>query len=453
MIDSHCHLEMRQFDDDREAVIQRARDCGIEAMMTIGADVDSSTAAIRLANAYPFIYATVGIHPHNASTFAGPATYEQLKGLCADARVVAVGETGLDYHYDHSPRHVQRDVFVRHMELAQEVSLPLVIHSREANQDTLGLIKSNGVNNAVLHCFSGDMQMAEVLVAQGLYISFSGVVTFKKAEALRDIARMVPDDLLLIETDAPYLAPQPYRGKRNEPSYLRYTAEVIAQMRGISPQDVARITSNNAKRLFGVGKVASSGTITYKIRDSLYINLTNRCTNECVFCIRYKNDFVKGHNMRLSREPEVDEIVAAIGDPTVYREVVFCGYGEPLIRADVVRGVAAYVKARGGMVRVNTNGQGNIINDQDVLPQLSGLVDHISVSLNAQDAKTYELLCKPLLEGAYEGLLRFVREARQYIPVITLTVVEMPGVDVAACQAIARDLGVNFRVRHLDVVG
>ncbi|MBF0316728.1 MAG: YchF/TatD family DNA exonuclease [Nitrospirae bacterium] len=453
MIDSHCHLEMRQFDVDRDACILRARDAGIEAMIAIASDIESSIAAIDLAKGHPFIYATVGIHPHNASTFVESATCEQLRALCSDARVVAVGETGLDYHYDHSPRNVQRDVFVRHMELAQEVDLPLVIHSREAKEDTLVLIEQCGVKNAVLHCFSGDMHMAEVLVSRGLYISFSGVVTFKKAEQLREIAGMVPDDLLLIETDAPYLAPLPYRGKRNEPSYLRYTAEVIARVRGISPQDVARITSNNAKRLFGIGEVASSGTITYKIRDCLYINLTNRCTNECVFCIRYKNDFVKGHNMRLLQEPEADEIIAAIGDPTAYKEIVFCGYGEPLIRPDVVKAVAGYVKALGGQVRVNTNGQGNLVNDQDVLVQLSGVVDHISVSLNAQDARTYERLCKPLLDGAYEGLLGFVRQARRYIPVVTLTVVEMPGVDVAACQAIANDLGVNFRVRHLDVVG
>ncbi|KJU86761.1 hydrolase, TatD family [Candidatus Magnetobacterium bavaricum] len=453
MIDSHCHLEMKQFDADREACILRARDAGIEAMIAIASDVESSMAAIELAKSYPFIYATVGIHPHNASMLGESATCEQLRALCADTRVVAVGETGLDYHYDHSPRHVQRDVFVRHMELAQELGLPLVIHSREAKEDTLGLIAGGGVKNAVLHCFSGDMHMTEVLICRGLHISFSGVVTFKKADQLREIARIVPDDLLLIETDAPYLAPLPYRGKRNEPSYLKYTAEVIAQVRGISPQDVARITSNNARRLFGIGQVASSGTITYKIRDSLYINLTNRCTNECVFCIRYKNDFVKGHNMRLLQEPEADEIIAAIGDPAAYKEVVFCGYGEPLIRVDVVRAVAGYVKAGGGTVRVNTNGQGNLINGQDVLPQLCGLVDHISVSLNAQDAPTYDGLCKPLLEGAYEGLLGFVRGARRYIPVVTLTVVEMPGVDVAACQAIANDLGVNFRVRYLDIVG
>ncbi|MBF0592221.1 MAG: YchF/TatD family DNA exonuclease [Nitrospirae bacterium] len=453
MIDSHCHLEMGQFDADRDACILRAMDSGIEAMITIGTDVESSMAAIGIAREYGFIYATVGIHPHTASTFTEGETYDQLKALCADKRVVAVGETGLDYHYDHSPRNVQRDVFVRHIELAQEIDLPLVIHSREAIQDTLEIITGCSVKNAVLHCFSGDMRMAEVLISRGLYISFSGVVTFKKAQELRDIAQMVPDDLLLIETDAPYLAPQPYRGKRNEPSYLNYTAGVIAQVRGISPQDVSRITSNNARRLFGVGEVASSGTITYKIRDSLYINLTNRCTNECIFCIRYKNDFVKGHNMRLPSEPGVDEIIAAIGDPVAYKEVVFCGYGEPLIRLDVVKGVARYVKSRGGTVRVNTNGQGNLINDQDVLPQLAGVVDHISISLNAQDAQTYERLCKPEFKGAYEGLLGFAREARHYIPVVTLTVVEMAGVDIKACQAIADDLGVNFRVRHLDVVG
>ncbi|MBF0345060.1 MAG: YchF/TatD family DNA exonuclease [Nitrospirae bacterium] len=452
MIDSHCHLDMKQFDADRDVCIRRAKDSGTEAMITIGTDLESSKEAIGLAKTYPYVYATAGIHPHSASTFT-INTYDALKTLCSNDKVVAVGETGLDYHYDHSPRQIQREVFARHIELASEVTLPLVIHSREAKEDTLELIKKHDLKDAVLHCFSGDLHMADVLVAQGLYISFSGVVTFKKAQQLREVLQMVPDDLLMIETDAPYLAPLPFRGKRNEPSFLRYTAEVVAQVRGISLQDVIRITTCNAKRLFRIGDVASTGVITYKIRDSLYINVTNRCTNECAFCIRYKKDFVKGHNMRLVREPEAEEIIAAIGNPLIHKEVVFCGYGEPLIRLETVKDVARDVKARGGTVRVNTNGLGNLVHKRNILPELSGLVDHICISLNAQDAQTYERLCKPVFKGAYDGLLDFVKEARHYISVVTLTVVDTEGVDVNKCQAIASRLGVSFRVRHLDVVG
>jgi TatD DNase family protein len=378
---------------------------------------------------------------------------EKLKAWASQEKVVAIGETGLDYHYDHSPREAQREAFRRQLALAAETGLPAVIHSREARDDTLRILEESGITRGVMHCFSGDLEMAERAMALGLYISFAGPVTFKNARRPREVAGAVPDDYLLVETDAPYLTPEPLRGRRNEPANVVHTARAIAALRGVSPGDVARITTLNARRLFGIGELASGGEIAYRIRDSLYLNVTNRCTNRCSFCVRFHSDYVKGHNLRLAQEPTAEELEAAIGDPRDYREVVFCGYGEPLLRLEVVREVAAWVKERGGSVRIDTNGHGNLIHGRNILPELAGSVDSVSVSLDAQDAETYERLCAPEFPGAFGEVLAFIREAKKHIPEVQATVVDAEGVDVEKCRALARELSVPLRVRKLDVVG
>jgi TatD DNase family protein len=279
-------------------------------------------------------------------------------------------------------------------------------------------------------------------------------VTFPKAEGLREVVRQIPIEHLLIETDAPYLAPQPMRGKRNEPAFVRHTAEMIAQVKGLTFDDVARITSFNAMQLFGIGSIPKQGQITYPIRNSLYLNVTNRCTAACTFCVRYHTDFVKGHNLRLAEEPTADALIQEIGDPKRYAEIVFCGYGEPLLRLDVVKAVSGEVKRLGGKVRIDTNGHANLIHKRNVLPELAGLVDAVSVSLNAQNAEVYEKLTQPKFGiTAYDAVKDFIREAKKYIPDVTATVVSAPGVDVEACRKIADELGAKFRVREYNVVG
>ncbi len=452
-IDTHCHLEMSQFDADRDAVITRAKQSGIVSIITIGTDVESSEEAIRLANTFrEFVYATVGLHPHDAKKFSKEIA-ETFRRLARDRSVVAIGEIGLDYHYDHSPRDVQRDVFAKQLTLAKELDMPVVIHSRDAKKDTLRILKDSGVSRGVMHCFSGDLAMAEEAMAMGFYISIAGPVTFSNARRLQEVAKAIPDEYLLIETDAPYLTPVPYRGKRNEPSYLIHTAEKLAELRGVTPEDIARITTLNARRLFGIGELPDKGTIAYKIRNSLYLNITNRCSNACSFCIRFHSDYVKGHNLRLEHEPGFEELKDAIGDPRKYKEIVFCGYGEPLMRLEIVKELARWIKEQGGSVRVNTNGHGNLIHGRNILPELKGLVDKFSISLDAQDEETYNVICKPLYKGAFKAVLEFIKEAKKHTPEVVVTVVEMPGVDIKKCKEIADSLGVGFRVRKLNVVG
>ena len=460
LIDTHCHREMDAFDQDREEVIQRARDAGIEAMITIGSDLEGNIGGLELSGKYDFIYSSVGFHPHDAKDFTGEI-FDKIKewainsgkGQVVRSKVVAIGEIGLDYHYDNSPREIQREVFMKQLIFAKEINLPVVIHSREAKKDTLDIVRESGVRKGVFHCFSGDMDMAEKAMGMGFYISIAGPVTFRNAKKLKEVAEVIPDDYLLIETDAPYLTPEPLRGKRNEPSYIIHTAKAVAELRGITPEDISRVTTLNAKRLFRIGQVQAEGEIAYRIRDSLYLNITNRCTNKCSFCIRFHSDYVKGHNLRLAGEPTEEELKKAIGDPEQYQEIVFCGYGEPMLRLDLIKSLAAWIKQHKGRVRINTNGHGNLIHGRNILPELQGLIDSISISLDAHDEETYNTICKPAFKNAFQGIIEFIKEARKFIPDVQITVVELNGVDMEKCRKIAGELGVELRLRKLDVVG
>jgi TatD DNase family protein len=453
LIDTHCHLDMEAFNDDRDEVIKRAVEAHVRYIINAGSDREGNIRGLELSGKYPNIYSASGIHPHDAKTL-DESLYNDLKKWVRYPKVVAVGEIGLDYHYLHSTKGVQVEAFIKQIGLAKDVKLPIIVHSREADKDTLRILRTEGIDVAgVLHCFSGDIETAKKAMELGFYISIAGPVTFKNAAQLREIVEFIPDDFLLIETDAPYLTPVPMRGKRNEPSFLTYTAHVISEIRGIAASDLARITTLNAMRLFKIGKIAEGGEIAYRIRDSLYLNITNKCTNKCGFCVKSRTSYVKGHNLRLEKEPSALQVIKAIKDPRAFKEIVFCGIGEPLLRLDVVKKVSAWIKKNGGKVRINTNGQGNLIHGRNILPELQGIVDSISVSLDAEDAKKYQKICKPSIKGAYEGVISFVREAVKVIPQVKVTVVKIPGVNIEKCEKIAGDLGVELRVRNFDMVG
>ena len=254
LIDSHAHLDDLRYDTDRDNVLQRAETAGIEAIVTIGCDLATSQAAVALAQAHPHVFATIGVHPHEAKEI-GEGWYESFRSLARHPKVVAYGEIGLDYHYDHSPREIQRQRFREQIHLARELALPLIIHTREAQEDTMMILREESAVDVggVFHCFSGDMWLAKDALNLGFYLSFSGVLTFKNATMLRDIAKTVPLDRLMVETDCPYLAPVPYRGKRNEPAYVQYVAEILAEIRGNgSFESIARATVENTKRVFRI---------------------------------------------------------------------------------------------------------------------------------------------------------------------------------------------------------
>ena len=255
LIDSHAHIQGDDYADEIETIIDRARHAGVEEIIVVGGagEMSSNTAAIALAESHPNLYATVGMHPHDAKE-VGDQDLQKLKELTRNRKVIAVGESGLDYYYDHSPREVQRRVFAQFIRLARETALPIVVHERDAAQDAAQLLRSEGAGSlrGVIHCFTGDARAAREYLGLGFYLSFSGIITFKNAGALRQVAREAPLERILIETDSPYLTPVPYRGRRNEPAYVRFVAETVAQVKDISFDDVARVTTENVRNLFGI---------------------------------------------------------------------------------------------------------------------------------------------------------------------------------------------------------
>ena len=257
-IDSHCHIDGPEYDSDRDEVIARARAGGLTAMLNVGTGDPHSGAferAVDLAEKHEDIYAAVGVHPHDARLFDDVAERKLLDLVQQSRRVIAWGEIGLDYHYDNSPREVQREVFRRQLRLARSVQLPVVIHSREADDETISILGDELAGydqSGVMHCFGGSLTMARAAIELGFFISFAGNVTFKKAEALRDVARQLPLDRLLIETDCPYLTPVPFRGKRNEPARVIETARCLAELHGKELEEIGTITSQNFVKLFGV---------------------------------------------------------------------------------------------------------------------------------------------------------------------------------------------------------
>ena len=456
MIDTHAHLEMPQFDGDRDEVIKRTVESGISLIIDVGSDLKGSRTALELARRYDFIYASAGIHPHEVKGVT-IETYKEIRELLSDPKVVAVGEIGLDYYKDYSPRDIQQREFINQIRIAKEFKKPVIVHSRDAREDTLKILKDEKVSEigGIMHCFSGDEEMARRCMDMGFYISFAGPITYPNADKLRKVVKSIPTNRLLIETDCPYLAPQQMRGKRNEPAYVRHVAEKVAEVKGLTVEDIERVIRLNVHNLFGIGDVNEIGRVTYKIRNSLYLNITNRCTNECYFCARTTDPWVQGYNLRLEDEPLSEDILKEIGDPKRYDEIVFCGYGEPTLRLNVIEEVSKKVKEMGGKIRLNTNGHGNLINKRNILPELKGLVDTISVSIDAEDSEKYNKICHPVFKnGTYEAVKEFIMEAKKYISEVIATIVDVPEVDEEKCKEIAeKELGVKFRERRYNVVG
>ncbi|MDD2851761.1 MAG: YchF/TatD family DNA exonuclease [Desulfuromonadaceae bacterium] len=454
LIDSHAHIYYRDYAADFDDMLKRAEDAGVSAIIVVGTDIESSRESVELAEKYPQLYATVGIHPHDAARVSDTC-YDIIRDLAVSSpKVVAIGEIGLDFYRDRSPRDLQELVFRRFLRMAAELDKPVIIHDRDAHERIMPILREEVPRKGVLHCFSGDTAMASEATKLGFYISIPGTITFPSNQSLRDVVSAISIDRMLVETDCPYLTPAPHRGTRNEPAYVRLAAEKLAEVKGLSFADVARITTKNAGNLFGIQIWDQSTKIAYRIRNSLYLNVTNRCSNHCTFCPKFDDLTVKGHNLMLEHEPSLEEVLAAVGQPDGIEEIVFCGFGEPLIRLELVKQVAGELKRRGYLIRINTDGQANQVHGRTILPELVGLVDVVSVSLNAPDARTYNQLCNtPYGETGFAGICDFIRTATAYIPNVTATAVTVPGIDIEACRRLAESLGADFRVREYSEVG
>ncbi len=251
LIDSHSHLILEAFDNDREEVIEQAFSCGVTHIVQSCDNLQEIERNLILANKYKNIWSSVGIHPHEAKTWTNESK-DTILNYTKEEKVIAIGETGLDFFYNYSPQDVQIAVFHEQIKIAKEVSLPLIIHCRDAFKETIELLKIEKLEKGVFHCYTGDMETAKEALKLGLYISWSGILTFKNANDLRLIAKEIPLEKTLIETDCPFLTPLPYRGKRNEPKYVQYVAQELAKIHNVTPEEIGEITSNNTKKLFGI---------------------------------------------------------------------------------------------------------------------------------------------------------------------------------------------------------
>ncbi len=253
LFDTHAHLDFSRYQEDRQQVIARAAAAGVEQIVNVGADIKSSINSVELAAEYSGIFAAVGVHPHEASAYNLEAA-KKIRDLAGNKKVVAIGETGLDYHYDNSPREEQRQAFRSQLRLAQKLELPVIIHSREAEEDTLNLLEEewNSDNGAVVHCYSSSQTLAEQLVKRGFYLGFTGLITFSNLGWLREIVADTPLEQILLETDSPYMSPEPERGGRNEPARVKFVAEQVAECQGLSREKVARKTAMNGRELFAI---------------------------------------------------------------------------------------------------------------------------------------------------------------------------------------------------------
>ncbi len=456
LVDTHSHLDFPDYKNDLDEVLGRAAESGVIRVIVPGTSAASSEKAVKLAAAYPGVFSAAGIHPHEADK-VGDNDIARIRDLAVNSdKIVAIGEIGLDYFKGYSKKENQRKLFRRLLSIANELELPAILHNRDADGDFLEILSEVMPQaKGVMHCYSSKPPaFLEEMLSRGMYISFAGNITFEKAEELRKIVKRVPPERLLLETDSPYITPEPSRGKRNEPGYVKYLLETYSGIYRLSTSDIARITTHNANQLFHLG-IEEKPAIAYPIRNSLYLNITNRCTNRCAFCTRQYSNYAKGHNLKLNAEPASSEIIEAMGDVSGYNEVVFCGYGEPTLRLEAIKKVASYVKEKGTKVRLTTNGEGNLISERRISSELKGLVDRVSVSLNAPNEEGYDRLCRSVFgRRAYKAILDFIAECREDKIEVEVTCLDIIGEEaVEECRKMVEARGALFRLRHEGAVG
>lgn len=449
-IDTHAHLFFENFKDDLDDIISRAKDNGVDYIVVPATDLKTAREAIAIAEKYEQIYATVGIHPHDTKDW-NESLIPEIEKLANHKKVVAIGEIGLDYYYDFSPKDQQIKAFKSQLDLAIKLELPVVIHNRDSDTDIMRIINSycgSGLK-AQFHCYNGSLEDAIELMKMNHFISFTGNITFKKNDELRNILKHINLNHLMLETDSPFMTPVPHRGKRNEPAYVSIVAQQVADIHKISLEEVGKITSLNTFRFFGIGN-APKTSFTYLLGNSLYINITNRCNADCTFCRRKEDPFLRGYNlgMKKSEEPPADVYIKEIGDSTKYDEIVFCGYGEPTIRWDVVKKVAEYVKKNGAKTRINTDGHGNVINKKDITPEMKDLIDVVSISFNSSNPKQYAELMN-VNEGHFEEMKQFAIKSKPFVKKVVMTVVSLDEVEIEKSRRVVEEeIGVEFRVRN-----
>jgi len=452
LIDSHAHLEMNAFEKDRTAILYRAKEAGVRRILTVGTNKELSKKARSIAETTEGVMSSVGIHPHDAAE-ADADGLAVMERLAASSKVAAFGEIGLDFFKNYSPRDVQIRAFESQLDLAHRLALPLILHVRDAHNEAIEILQRSALPDppGVFHCFSGNMDHAMKALDMGFSLSFPGTITFSKNMAIHQVMQIAPPDKMLFETDCPYLTPAPFRGKRNEPSYVRFVYEKAAEVLKTDIQTLEQ----NAKTAFVSAFALNPESMyvpvfAYPYKGNLYFNLTNQCTNDCDFCVGRPIPHLGDIDLALPYKPSFEQVMRQAGpDLSGYEEVVFCGVGEPTLRLEVLKRIAAESKKRGAKkVRLDTNGHANLIWKRSTSAEIAQWVDEVRVSLNAPDAKTYAALCRPKNgEAAFDAVVGFIGDAKNHFKKTSASAVAVPGLDVHSVENLARSLGVELIVR------
>ncbi len=415
-----------------------------------GTDAASSEAAADLAASHPGVFAAAGIHPSEAEAGSVGALRSQVLRTALRPEVIAIGETGMDMHRPGAPAGTQADLLAAHLHAAEALGLPLVVHSRDAEPEVLEVLGDAPRCPVVLHCYTGPGESARRASERGFMVGLAGAVTYRANSGLRETVASLPPESLLLETDAPWLSPEPVRGGRNEPANVRHVLRAVAGALGRPEREVAEQTTRSARRTLGLAAPRRTDLV-YVLRGTIYLNITGRCTNSCTFCIRGLTEGLGGYHLAHHGEPEAWRLRRLVGllEPSWSGsgELVFCGYGEPTMRPGLLRELADAASRRGFRVRLNTNGLCLSRMEEGETRRMLAPFDVVSVSLNAPDAETYERVCRPGTGDAWRELMAFIRLAAE-MKDVRLTAVGRSGVEEEATGDLASSMGLSFRMRR-----
>jgi TatD DNase family protein len=448
LADTHCHLAFDDFASDLDAVVARSRAAGVGLIILPGIDLASSEASLALARGKPEMHAACGIHPSYEEA-GDPSAFARISRLAFHPEVRAVGETGLELHRVEQPLPVQEESLRRHFSLARALALPLIVHSRSAERRVLEMLPADPGFPVIMHCYTGPRAEALEAASRGYFIGFAGGLTYRKNEELRQTAAALPLDRILVETDAPFMSPEPLRGKRCEPAFVAHTAARMAEIRGLAPVEAGTALFENALRAFRLGSHRRPSAV-YMLGPRAYVNLTGKCNNDCTFCIRRSCDGLGGYYLRHGRtDPPAWRILAALGllDPREFEELVFCGFGEPTTRPVELREISVKAREAGWKIRLNTNGLATSMMEPAEARTLLAPFHTVSISLNCHDRESYSRICRPSAPDAWERLLEFIAIARESGARVRLTAVKAEGVDMAATRRLASELGPGLTER------
>lgn len=446
LFDTHCHLHFPDFADDLDTVVRNALEAGVRGMLVPSVDLDSSFRSSSIAEGYD-LWSAAGFHPNHLEG-ASEEAFEEVAGLSLLPQAAAVGETGLDFYRNRFARHVQEHWFERHVKLSNDLGLPLLVHSRGAEEEVLEVIPESHRFPVILHSWCGGAETTRRAAARGFFFGVTGAVTYKKS-SLPGILGLIPRGQLLVETDAPFLPPEPCRGTRNQPCNVPVIAARIGLELGLSLAQTFETLWNNSLRALLLSPETRRTQLVYPIGDRLYVNITGRCNASCRFCVRVFQDGIAGYHLRHRFDPSRESVLAALGAVSLagYSEVVFCGFGEPTMRPDMLVEAADLVRAAGVATRLNTNGL--CLDHMTVCETeaMLGRFTRLSVSLNASSTGEHRRICRSSCSNGWESLMAFIGIVRRLSIPAVLTAVAGSGADMGKVRGLADRFGLPLMVR------